>query len=118
MSNPIGSERRRHPRHRLRLRIQFLRGEAEVAAEIFNISRSGCLIVTPVAMRPGERVLVHVPALSQSPQSLQVVRIHAVGKGPWFAVAAHFDPYLEDDAPLLKLASQDSGPQEDPEQLF
>ncbi|QRO03001.1 PilZ domain-containing protein [Archangium violaceum] len=111
-----GPERRRYPRHRVRLRIQFLRGDAEVAAEIFNISRSGCLFVTPVAMRPGERVEVHLPWLGRSPQTFSVVRTRPVG--PWFAVAADFEPYLIDDAPLVELAGQDPGPHEDPEQLF
>lgn len=116
MSSLSGPERRRYPRHRVRLRIQFVRGEAEVAGEIFNISRSGCLLVTPVAMRAGERVVVHLPSLRESPQAIHVVRTRPVGE--WFVVAADFEPYLADDAPLLKLASQDAGPQDDPDQLF
>ncbi|MCY1076199.1 PilZ domain-containing protein [Archangium lansingense] len=117
MSSLSGPERRRYPRYRVRLRIQFLRGEAEVAAEIFNISRSGCLLVTPVAMQVGERVEVFVPALGRPPQAFKVIRTRSVA-GSWHAVAADFEPYLPDDAPLLKLRSQDEGPHEDPEQIF
>jgi len=111
-----GSERRRYPRYRVRLSIQFLRGDAEVAAEIFNISRSGCLFVTPVALHPDERVEVYLPSLGRPPQAFRVVRTRPVGS--WYAVAADFEPHLPDDAPLLKLVNQDEGPQEDPEQLF
>ncbi len=116
MSSLSGPERRRYPRYRVRLSIQFLRGDVEVAAEIFNISRSGCLFVTPVAMRAGERVEVFLPSLGRPPQAFRVVRTRPVGS--WYAVAADFEPYLLDDAPLLKLVGQDQGPHEDPEQLF
>ncbi|HEX8820453.1 MAG TPA: PilZ domain-containing protein [Archangium sp.] len=117
MSSLTGHERRRHPRHRVRLGIQFLRGEVEVAGEIFNISRSGCLLVTPVAMKVGERVEVHLPALGRPPRAFKVIRTRPLA-GSWYAVAADFEPYLPDDAPLLKLISQEQGPHEDPEQLF
>ena len=117
MSSLSGPERRRYPRYRVRLRIQFLRGEAEVAGEIFNISRSGCLLVTPVAMKVGERVEVFVPSLGRPPQAFKVIRTRPVA-GSWYAVAADFEPYLPDDAPLLKLMSQEEGPHEDPEQIF
>lgn len=117
MSSLSGHERRRHPRYRVRLGIQFLRGEAEVAGEIFNISRSGCLLVTPVAMKVGERVEVYLPALGQGPRAFKVIRTRPLASS-WYAVAADFEPYLPDDAPLLKLVSDDEGPQEDPEQIF
>ncbi|HYO54303.1 PilZ domain-containing protein [Archangium sp.] len=113
MSSP---ERRRYTRYRVRLSIQFLRGEAEVAAEIFNISRSGCLFITPVALQVGERVEVYLPAFDRSPQSFRVVRTRRVG--PWFAVAADFEPYLLDEAPLARLADGDEEPEENLEQLF
>ncbi len=116
MSSLSGPERRRYPRHRVRLSIQFLRGDVEVAAEIFNISRSGCLFVTPVAMQVGERVEVYLPALGRPPQALRVVRTRPLGA--WYAVAADFEPYLPDEASLLRIAGQDEGPQQDPEQLF
>jgi len=117
VSSLSGPERRRYTRYRVRLRIQFLRGEAEVAGEIFNISRSGCLLVTPVAMKVGERVEVFVPSLGRPPQAFKVIRTRPVA-GSWYAVAADFEPYLPDDAPLLKLMSQEEGPHEDPEQIF
>ncbi len=116
MSSLSGPERRRYPRYRVRLNIQFLRGDAEVAGEIFNISRSGCLFVTPVALPVGERVEVYLPSLGRPPQAFRVVRTRPVGS--WYAVAADFEPYLTDDAPLLKLVGQDEGPHEDPEHLF
>lgn len=116
MSNLSSSDRRRHPRHRVRMRIKILRGEVELAGEIFNISRSGCLLVTPVAMRVGDHYTVHLPVLPGSTFSIKVVRTRRVGE--WFAVATHFETQLPDEAPILKLASQDSGVQEDPEQLF
>ena len=116
MITQSGPERRRHPRHRVRQRIQFLRGESEVAGEIFNISRSGCLLVTPVAMRVGEQFAVHLPTLGGHTQVIQVVRIRPVGM--WYVVAVNFEPQLFDESVLLKLASQDPGPQEEPEQLF
>ncbi|MBM7115340.1 PilZ domain-containing protein [[Archangium] primigenium] len=115
MSGSSGPERRRHPRHRVRLRIQFLRNDSEVAGEIFNISRSGCLLVTPVKMNEGERFSVYLPTLGHS-QVIQVVRIRPTGM--WFVVAVNFEPQLLDESVLLKLASQDTGPQEEPEQLF
>ena len=74
VSNQSGPERRRHPRHRVRMRIKILRGEVEIAGEIFNISRSGCLLVTPVAMRVGDHYTVHLPVLSGSSLSIRVVR--------------------------------------------
>lgn len=117
MSSLSGPERRRYPRYRVRLRIHFLRGEAEVAAEIFNISRSGCLLVTPVAMRVGERIQVYLPMLGRPPQAFKVIRTRPVG-GSWYAVAADFEPYLPDESILEKLTGQDEGPHEDPEQLF
>jgi hypothetical protein len=117
LSSLSGHERRRYPRYRVRLAIQFLRGEAEVAGEIFNISRSGCLLVTPVAMKTGERVDIYLPALGRPPQAFKVIRTRPLA-GSWYAVAADFDPYLPDDAPLLKLVSDDEGPQEEPEQIF
>ncbi|MET0401892.1 MAG: PilZ domain-containing protein [Cystobacter sp.] len=118
MSNLSGPERRRHTRHRVRMRIKILRGEVEVAGEIFNISRSGCLLVTPVAMRVGERFTVQLPMISSSAITIQVVRSRKMGE--WFAVATHFESHLADETPIIHLVSQDPdpAPEEDPEQLF
>jgi hypothetical protein len=109
-------ERRRYTRYHVRLSIQFLRGEVEVAAEIFNISRSGCLFITPLALQVGERVQVYLPALGRPPQSFRVVRTHRVGT--WFAVAADFEPHLPEEESLLRLADRNEEPAESPEQLF
>lgn len=113
MSQP---ERRRHRRFRVRLSVHFLRGEAEVAGEIFNISRSGCLLVTSVALKPGERADIHVPVLGRPPQSFEVIRTRPVG--PWFAVAAAFTPELPGDAHLEELTRREPAPDVEPEQLF
>lgn len=109
-------ERRRYRRYRVRLSVQFLRGETEVAGEIFNISRSGCLLVTPVALQPGERADIHLPSLGRPPTSFQVVRTRPVG--PWYAVAAHFEPPLPDEARLEELTRREPAPEVEPEQLF
>lgn len=110
-------ERRRHRRFRVRLSVHFLRGEAEVAGEIFNISRSGCLLVTTVALKPGERVEIHVPSLGRPPQFFDVIRTRPVG--PWFAVATAFSPELPDEAQLEELTRREPAPDDvEPEQLF
>ncbi len=110
-----GPERRRHTRYKVRLSIEFLRGEAEVAGEIFNISCSGCLLVTPVALQVGERVEVYLPELGRPPEAFRVVRTRPLGS--WYAVSVEFQPHLPDDAVLARLASQEETP-EDPEQIF
>jgi hypothetical protein len=113
MSEP---ERRRHRRFRVRLSVQFLRGEAEVAGEIFNISCSGCLLVTSVALKPGERVDIHMPTLGRPPVAFQVIRTRPVG--PWYAVAVAFEPHLPNEALLEELARREPAPDVEPEQLF
>jgi hypothetical protein len=113
MSQP---ERRRHRRFRVRLSVQFLRGEVEVAGEIFNVSLSGCLLVTPVALKPGERLDIHVPALGRPPVAFQVIRTRPVG--PWHAVAVAFEPELPSEAMLEELTRREPAPDVEPEQLF
>jgi hypothetical protein len=98
------------------MRIKILRGDAEVAGEIFNISRSGCLLITPIAMRVGERFTVHLPMISSSLITIQVVRTRRMGE--WFAVATHFEAFLADETPIVHLVSQDAVSDEEPEQLF
>jgi hypothetical protein len=110
-----GIERRRFPRYRVRLSIQFSRGEAKVAGEIFNISRSGCLLVTPVVMKVGERMEASLPLPGAPPFVFTVVRTRPLGG--WYAVSADFEPHLPDDELLVRL-SDEEGPQEDPDQLF
>jgi hypothetical protein len=110
-----GLERRRHTRFKVRLSIQFLRGEAEVAGEIFNISLSGCLLVTPVALKVGERVEVYLPELGRPPEAFKVVRTRPLG--PWHAVSVEFEPHLPDDVKLTQLASQEESGEE-PEPIF
>ncbi|MDC0713358.1 PilZ domain-containing protein [Stigmatella sp. ncwal1] len=111
-----GPERRRHRRFRVRLSVQFLRGEVEVAGEIFNISCSGCLLVTPVALKPGEQVAVHLPSLGSTMMSFRVVRVRPVG--PWFAVATAFEPNLPSEAVLEELATREPASDDEPEHLF
>lgn len=113
MSEP---ERRRYRRFRVRLSVQFLRGEAEVAGEIFNISCSGCLLVTSVALKPGERADIHLPALGRPPVAFHVVRSRPVG--PWYAVAVSFEPHLPSEAPLEELQKREPAPAVEPDQLF
>ncbi|MFL5345539.1 MAG: PilZ domain-containing protein [Hyalangium sp.] len=110
-----GPDRRRHTRYKVRISIQFLRGEVEVVGEIFNISRSGCLLVTPVSLRMGERVEVYVRELGRPPEAFRVVRTRSLGA--WNAVSVEFEPHLPDDTVLARLASQDEA-SEDPEQIF
>lgn len=110
-----GPDRRRHTRYKVRLSIQFLRGEVEVVGEIFNISRSGCLLVTPVALKVGERVDVYVRELGRPPEAFHVVRSRSLGA--WYAVSVEFEPHLPDDTVLARLSSRDEA-SEDPEQIF
>jgi hypothetical protein len=112
-----GIERRRFPRYRVRLSIQFRRGEAQVAGEIFNISRSGCLLVTPVLMKVGERIEASLPLPGAPPLVFTVVRTRALAGWGWYAVSADFEPHLPDDELLVRLSNEE-GPQEDPDQLF
>lgn len=110
------SDRRRHRRFRIRLSVQFLRGEAEVAGEIFNLSRSGCFLVTPVDLKPGERLNIQLPRISHPPMSLQVVRTRPIGL--WYAVAAAFEPHLPNETLLEELAHSSPSSEGEPEQLF
>jgi hypothetical protein len=110
-----GIERRRFPRYRVRLSIQFRRGEAQVAGEIFNISRSGCLFVTPVIMKVGERIEASLPLPGAPALVFTVVRTRTMGG--WNAVSADFEPHLPDDELLVRLSNEE-GPQEDPDQIF
>jgi PilZ domain len=109
-------ERRRHRRHRVRLSVQFLRGEAEVAGEIFNLSRSGCFLVTPVSLKPGERLDIQLPHIRHPRMSFQVVRTRPIGL--WHAVAVAFEPHLPDEALLEELARSSPASDGEPEQFF
>ena len=113
MSEPT---RRRFRRFRVRLTVRFLRGDADVAGEIFNISRSGCLLVTSVALKPGERLEAHLPGLGRPPAAFRVVRSRPIG--PWHAVAADFEPHLPDEARLEELTQRGPPSDVEPDQLF
>jgi PilZ domain len=109
-------ERRRYKRYRLRLGVNLHRGEVQVAAEVFNLSVGGCLLVTPVRLTPGETALVDIPALGLPPVRLEVVRSRQMVF--WFVAAVRFEPLLPDESVLARLASEDQGPLPEPEQIL
>ncbi len=52
-----------------------------MAGEIFNVSRSGCLFVTPVLMKVGERIEASLPLPGAPSFVFTVVRTRAMGGG-------------------------------------
>lgn len=112
------SDRRRHTRYRVRLDVKLLRGDTEVAVEVFNLSVGGCLLVTPMRLEPGAMALLDIPRLGLPPVRLHVVRSRHFQS--WYVAAARFEPLLPDESLLARLASEQEqeGPDTEPEQLL
>jgi hypothetical protein len=109
-------ERRRHRRYRLRSSVMLRRAGAEVAAELFNASLGGCLLVTQVRLTAGERLEVTLPALGGEPRFLHVVRTRSVDH--WYVAAASFEPALSSEELLARLSSEEPGVDEEPDSLL
>ena len=82
-------EKRRHRRFPLRLAITLSRGGEEVDADIINASSSGCLLLVPIALEPGEVLSASIPPLLISHTKLHVVRCESSPEG--YTVAACFE---------------------------
>jgi hypothetical protein len=109
-------ERRRHRRYRVRLEVKLRRGEVEVAAEVFNLSVGGCLLVTPVQMAVGETALLEIPKLGLTDVRLRVLRCRQMSF--WCLAACQFEQLLADEAPLARLASEEGESDPEPDQVL
>lgn len=113
---PYHEERRQHRRYHLRLSARLLRQEGEVAAEVLNVSRGGCLLITPFRLQAGEPLSISIPELGQPPLALHVVRTRQVRA--WYVAAARFEQLLPDESALARLARVDDAALPSPDSLL
>lgn len=111
---PYHEEKRQHRRYHLRLSARLLRQEGEVAAEVLNLSRGGCLLITPLRLQPGEPLRLSIPELGQPPFAVHVVRTRQLRA--WYVAATRFEELLPDESALARLSHVDEAalPEPDP----
>ncbi len=105
------NERRRHRRYPLRLAIKLHRGDEVLDADIINASASGCLLLSPTPLEPGQSLEASIPELLIPRTRLHILRCQSTPSG--YMVAAYFDAAMTDDAPLAWL-SDDRQPEPPP----
>jgi PilZ domain len=102
------NERRRHRRYPLRLAIKLHRSGEVLDADIINASASGCLLLCPTPLEPGQSLEASIPELLIPRTRLHILRCQSTPSG--YMVAAYFDEAMTDEAPMAWL-SDDRAPE-------
>lgn len=104
-------ERRRHHRYPLRLPIKLRRGSEELSADIVNASQSGCLLIVPSPLEPGEVLGVNIPELMMPETKLHVLRCLPSPPGtPGYMVATCFESAEANETTLAEISGKQSEP--------
>ncbi len=110
------NERRRHRRYPLRLAIKLHRGEEVLDADIVNASASGCLLLSPHALEPGQVLEASIPELMIPKTRLHILRCQAAPSG-FYLVAAYFDAAMTDEGTIAWLSDDQQPSPEHPRWL-
>jgi hypothetical protein len=93
------------------LPIKVRRGAEELNADIVNASQSGCLLLVPSPLEPGEVLGVNIPELMMPEARLQVLRCHPSPPGlTGYMVATCFESAAANETTLAEMSDKQNDP--------